>query len=126
MVYRTSHVSASTGPSGSLSSVIRRSWSGSFASWCGAALSSQNVGELHSDKYPIRHLENLIRLAGMLKSLPAQLEDHEYSYTSFGSWWANVRFRGILFRIVFDGRDREFVIERSATDRRPYAWGSPE
>jgi hypothetical protein len=92
--------------------------------WCGAGLSSQT--ELRSQDYPIRHLENLIRLARMLKSLPAQLEEYEYSYSSFGSWWASVRFRGILFRIVFDGRDRECVIERSATDRRPYAWGSPE
>jgi hypothetical protein len=94
--------------------------------WCGAALSPQHGGDLHAGDYQIRHLQNLIRLVGMLRSLPARLEDHEYSYTSFGSWWANVRFRGILFRIVFDGRDRELVIERSITDRQPYAWSSPE
>lgn len=94
--------------------------------WCGAALSAQHDGDLHSDDDHIRHLESLIRLVRMLRGLPARLEDHEYSYASFGSWWVRVRFRGILFRLVFDGRDRELLIERSTTDTQPYAWSSPE
>jgi hypothetical protein len=54
--------------------------------------------------------------------MPAQVLEHSYTYESFGSWWSIVRFKGIPYRIVLDGRDRELVVERSFSPRPPYDW----
>jgi hypothetical protein len=61
-------------------------------------------------------------LASGLKALAAQVLDHSYSYESFGSWWVILRYRGIPFRIVFDGRDGRVVIQRSDSRKPPYDW----
>ena len=73
--------------------------------------------------YPIHHFTRMADFATELKSLPAQVLEHSYSYESFGSWWVTVRCRGISFRIVFDGKEGQLEIQRSASKTPPYAWG---
>ena len=74
--------------------------------------------------YPIRHFQEMDRLATMLKGLSAQLLDHDYSYESFGSWSMTIRCKGCPLRVTFDGKDREYRLEKSATPRAPYSWSS--
>jgi hypothetical protein len=73
--------------------------------------------------YSIRHFEDMARFATALKALPAQVLEHSYSYDSFGSWWTVVRCNGFPLRVVFDGRDRELVLEASEARKPPYTWG---
>ncbi len=73
--------------------------------------------------YAIRHFDDMKRFATALEALPAQVVEHRASFAAFGSWWTTVRFNGVSLRIVFDGRDRQVVLERSTTSRPPYNWG---
>jgi hypothetical protein len=72
--------------------------------------------------YPIRHFEQMSRLAARLKIIPAQVLEHEYSCDSFGSWVLTIRCKGRPLRLIYDGRDREYVLEQSEVYRRPYSW----
>ena len=72
--------------------------------------------------YPIRHFQEMDRLATLLKGLPAQVLDHDYSYQSFGSWSMTIRCKGCPLRVTFDGKEREYRLEKSATPRPPYSW----
>ena len=74
--------------------------------------------------YPIRHFQEMGRLATLLKGLPAQVLDHDYSYESFGSWSMTIRCNGHPLRVTFDGKEREYHLEKSATPRTPYSWSS--
>ena len=47
-----------------------------------------------------------------LKSIPALILEHSYSYESFGSWWFTFKRSGQKFRIVFDGRDGYLNLDR--------------
>ena len=73
--------------------------------------------------YPIRHMEQMVKLATALKSLPAQVLDHWYSYESFESWRMDLRFQGVAFRIVCDGKDGVLTLQRSTSKKHPYDWG---
>jgi hypothetical protein len=67
---------------------------------------------MDAQEYPIRHFELMVALANRLRGLPAQVLDHEYRYSAFGSWCTRVRFNGQEFSIIFDGRDQELRLER--------------
>jgi hypothetical protein len=78
-----------------------------------APLSSQPLSggtEMDAQDYPIRHFQEMDRLATTLKDLPAQVLDHAYFYEAFGSWSMTIRYKGCLLRLTFDGS--------------PYAWSS--
>jgi hypothetical protein len=62
------------------------------------------------------------RLAAGLKAMPAQVLEHIYSYESFGSWAVIIRYRGQPFRVVFDGKENEYLLERSTSRELPYRW----
>jgi hypothetical protein len=72
--------------------------------------------------YPIEHFEQMFRLAIALKDSSAQIVEHLYHYHAFGSWCTIVRHRERLLRIVFEGRDYEYVLQESATRKQPYQW----
>lgn len=78
-----------------------------------------------SYEFQSRHFEQMARLIERFGSLPAELLEHEYSYQSFGSWLSIFRFKGVPLRLSFDGRDREIVVQRSASRKPPYLWGEP-
>lgn len=73
-------------------------------------------------EYPRRHFRDMEGIAGALQSLPAQICSHLYSYESFGSWWTIVLCKGVRLRIVFDGRDCEYRLERSTSRQSPEEW----
>ncbi|HEV8394965.1 MAG TPA: hypothetical protein VGQ37_11865 [Vicinamibacterales bacterium] len=78
---------------------------------------------MDAEDYPIKHLEQMARLATALKSLPAQVLDHWYSYESFGSWAMTLRFRGVALRVLGDGKERQLVLQRSKSKKAPHDWG---
>ena len=78
---------------------------------------------MDAQDYPIRHFEQIARFAAALRELPAQVEEHSYSYESFGSWVIVVRYKGRRMRVVFDGRDSDFSIQRSSSRTSPDKWG---
>ena len=79
---------------------------------------------MDAQDYPIRHFQEMERLATTLKGVPAQVLDHDYSYESFGSWSMTIRYKGRALRLTFDGKEREYRLETSATAKAPYSWNS--
>ena len=75
--------------------------------------------------YPIRHFSQMAEFATELKSLSAHVLDHGYSYDAFGSWSAIVRYRGVPARVMFDGKEGELLVQRSASTNAPYDWEAP-
>jgi len=69
--------------------------------------------------HPIRYFEDMLALASAFKQLHAQIQEQSYHYEAFGSWFIVVRYKGIRFRVVFDGRDQEFLIERFTSKKSP-------
>jgi hypothetical protein len=84
-----------------------------------------DLTRLHPVDYSTDHFELMIALVERLRDLPAELLDHHYSAHAFGSWCSILRFRGIVLRLVFDGRDRELVVECSSSKKQPYQWEKP-
>jgi hypothetical protein len=72
--------------------------------------------------YPIAHFDQMLRIAKALKRLPAQVLEHAYYYESFGSWRLVVRYRGLAFRMLFDGKEHVLTAERSPSRKAPYSW----
>jgi hypothetical protein len=77
---------------------------------------------MDAQDYPIRHFEYMAKFAAELKEIPAQVLEHEYRYDAFGSWLLVVRCKGVPLRVVFDGKEGEYRIERSASLEMPYRW----
>lgn len=77
---------------------------------------------MDAQDYPINHFDRMKELAVELKSVPAQLLEHEYSYESFGSWSLVFRCQGQVFRLTFDGKERWYVLQESAERKAPYQW----
>ena len=67
---------------------------------------------MESHDYPIEHFQMMAELAVRLKSAPAHILEHSYSYESFGSWWFTFKRSGKKFRVAFDGRDKYLSLER--------------
>jgi hypothetical protein len=68
------------------------------------------------------HFLGVLRLLQRLKALPAECFEHTYSREAFGSWALTLRHKGEAFRVVCDGRERELIVERSASRKPPYGW----
>jgi hypothetical protein len=62
--------------------------------------------------HPAEHFRLMVGLAEELRTVPAQIVKHAYHHDAFGSWCTTVRHRGLLFRIVFDGKERRARLER--------------
>ena len=77
---------------------------------------------MEPQEYPIRHFEEMARLATALRDLPAQVMDHEYSYEAFGSWSTIVRVKGVRLRVIFDGKEEEYSLQRSLSREPPDDW----
>ena len=69
-------------------------------------------------EYPVRHFEMMARLARRCREMDAQILEHVYQYSAFGSWLLYLNFRGGLYRIVLDARESELTLERAADPRR--------
>jgi hypothetical protein len=80
---------------------------------------------MDSQDYPISHFDQMGRLAAGLKAVAAQVLEHTYSYESFGSWAMIIRYRGQPFRVLFDGKEYEYLLERSTSREQPYRWQPP-
>ena len=70
---------------------------------------------MESQEYPVRHFQAMAELARDLRPLPAQILEHAYHYSAFGSWWTTLQRKGIAFRIVFDGKEEVLRLERAGT-----------
>ena len=68
---------------------------------------------MESHDYPIEHFRMMSEVAARLKSIPALILEHSYSYESFGSWWFTFGRSGKKFRLVFDGRDKYLNLEQA-------------
>src|SRR2546428_13987418 len=77
---------------------------------------------MEEQEYPLQHFQLMAKLAGDLVTIPAQILAHEYNYNAFGSWWTTVLRRGIVFRVVFDGKERELRLERAARSGPADTW----
>jgi hypothetical protein len=73
---------------------------------------------MEGQESPLRHFQLMVQVADHLRALPAQILEHHYQYDAFGSWWTTLKRRGQLFRVVFDGKERELRLERATGGRR--------
>jgi hypothetical protein len=71
---------------------------------------------------PVDHFSEMSRFAASLADLPAQVLEHSYNYLSFGSWTITFKHRSRLFRLSYDGRDQEHILELSSSRHSPYDW----
>ena len=62
---------------------------------------------MNPNNHAIRHFEMMRTLAADLEVLPAAILEHTYCDETFGSWLTTIRFKGHVFRLVYDGRDNE-------------------
>ena len=70
---------------------------------------------MESQEYPLHHFQDMVMLADELRSLPAQILEHTYNYSAFGTWWTIVQRKGITFRIVFDGKEGQVSLEQATS-----------
>jgi hypothetical protein len=77
---------------------------------------------MDTQDFSIRHFEQMAEAAAALKALPAQVLSHSYHYEAFGSWNTAIRFRGRVFRAIFDGKEQAYSLEESVAIRPPYSW----
>lgn len=78
---------------------------------------------MNVDSYAIAHFEQMRELAARLAELPAEIRSHEYDDEVFGSWLLVLRFKGVRFRLIYDGKEFELLLERSDARRSPDMWG---
>jgi hypothetical protein len=74
--------------------------------------------------HAVDHFSEMARFAASLADLPAQVLEHSFTYSSFGSWALTFRHRGRLFRLNYDGRDQEHTLELSASRHSPHEWAT--
>ena len=72
--------------------------------------------------FPIEHFSLMKDLATELKAISAQILRHGYSYQGFGSWWMTIDYRNEVFRLVFDGRDDMYSLEKASEREEPHQW----
>lgn len=77
---------------------------------------------MESHDYPLRHFELMIKLAGELKAIDAEMLEHNYNYESFGSWWFTIMLRGQRYRIVYDGKGYFLRIDQNAGEKFKEDW----
>ena len=77
---------------------------------------------MNARDHAIGHFAEMSRFAASLSDLPAQVLEHSYTYTSFGSWTITFRCKGRKFRLSYDGRAQEHILERSASRHSPHDW----
>ena len=77
---------------------------------------------MESQEYPLQHFQLMAKLAGDLVAMRAQILEHGYHCNAFGSWWTTLQRRGIVFRIVFDGKERELRLERATRSDKAESW----
>jgi hypothetical protein len=98
-----------------------------YCPWCGAQLPRREGGErdetiADSQSLAATHLRSMVELIQRLREVPAECRDHSYSADAFGSWRMTVRCHGVPVRVSYDGREREVIVERSASRKSPYTW----
>lgn len=59
------------------------------------------------------HFRAIADFTDLLVPTHAQLLEHHYDDAAFGSWWISLRRRRVDFRVVFDGRDSVYRLERA-------------
>ena len=79
---------------------------------------------MEAQDYPLKHFQLMVELATELKQLSVQLEEHGYYSTAFGSWFVVFRCQGQNFRLFFDGKEGELLIERSLPSEERHSWGA--
>jgi hypothetical protein len=75
--------------------------------------------------FPIEHFSLMRDLAIELKAIRAQILRHAYSYQAFGSWWMTIDHKTEVFRLVFDGREDMYSLERAPEREEPHQWPAP-
>lgn len=77
---------------------------------------------MDAQDYPIHHFQQMSALAATLDTLPAQVLEHSYTYEAFGSWSTLLQYKGVRMQLIFDGRDFELSLRRSASPKHPEQW----
>jgi hypothetical protein len=65
-----------------------------------------------TDAPGVTHFKLMAAFVESLVPSHAQLREHHYHDDSFGSWWLLVRRHHVDFRIVFDGKDSAYELDR--------------
>lgn len=72
--------------------------------------------------YPLDHFRQMATLSEAIKPLSAEIRSHSYSPEAFGSWCIVVRCREVRLKLIFEGRDGEYRLERSTSRKPPDDW----
>jgi hypothetical protein len=77
---------------------------------------------MEAQDHAVRHFQLMVELADDLRTLPAQILDHRYEYSAFGSWWTTLRRHGTTFRIIFDGKEQQLRLDRATASGNADDW----
>ena len=72
--------------------------------------------------YPLEHFQLMAEVARYLRSLETQMLEATYAFSSFGSWSFVFQIKGENFRIVWDGRDAELLLEADRGYKAPFSY----
>ena len=61
-------------------------------------------------------------LVERLPEIPVTFLEHQYSYSTMGSWWFTFMRTGERFRVVLDGRDDFLRLDRNKANRLRADW----
>jgi hypothetical protein len=67
---------------------------------------------MRAQEYPVEHFKFMSELASSLIPIPIQIMEHHYHYESFGSWVFTCRYKGKEYRVVYDGKDGCFSMQK--------------
>ena len=77
---------------------------------------------MEAQDHALRHFQLMVELADNLRTLPAQILEHRYEYSAFGSWWTTLQRHGMTFRIVFDGKEQQLRLDRATASGKAGDW----
>jgi hypothetical protein len=66
---------------------------------------------MEAKDYIISHFDLMHKLALYFGTLSAIIIEEKYDYNTFGSWWCIFKKSGILYRLIYDGRDYALYLQ---------------
>ncbi len=69
--------------------------------------------------YATSHFLFMADVSRELAAIRAEVQDHSYAASVFGSWWFTIRVHGARYRVVYDAREGVLSVESSPTENRP-------
>lgn len=69
-----------------------------------------------------RQFPGMVELEEALQGLPAEIRSHQYEPGLFGSWLAVVHCNGVWLRVIYEGRESQYSLQRWPSEGEAMDW----